>query len=38
VPAERQIDTGRGRALTHNLGGYLGEIVSFVSVLGVEDG
>jgi acetyl-CoA C-acetyltransferase len=31
---ERQIDILRGLALTHNLGGYPGEMVSFVSVLG----
>ncbi len=33
---ERQIDNGRGLALTHNLGGYPGEMVSFVSVVGTE--
>ncbi len=32
---ERQIDVSRGLALTHNLGGYPGEMVSFVSVVGV---
>jgi len=31
---ERQVDTARGLALTHNLGGYPGEMVSFISVLG----
>ena len=31
---ERQVDTSRGLALTHNLGGYPGEMVSFISVLG----
>ncbi len=31
---ERQVDVGRGLALTHNLGGYPGEMVSFISVLG----
>jgi acetyl-CoA C-acetyltransferase len=31
---ERQVDVSRGLALTHNLGGYPGEMVSFVSVLG----
>src|SRR5579864_8684289 len=31
---ERQVDVGRGLALTHNLGGYPGEMVSFVSVVG----
>jgi len=35
APAERQITTAdRGLALTHNLGGYPGEMVSFVSILG----
>lgn len=34
---DRQIDTkGRKLALTHNLGGYPGEMVSFVSVTGTE--
>ena len=28
----------RGLALTHNLGGYPGEMVSFVSILGTELG
>ncbi len=31
---ERQVDTSRGLALTHNLGGYPGEMVSFVSIVG----
>ena len=37
---ERQVDlaTGARRALTHNLGGYPGEMVSFVSILGTELG
>jgi acetyl-CoA C-acetyltransferase len=35
---ERQIDNGRRLALTHNLGGYPGEMVSFVSVVGTEPG
>ncbi len=35
---ERQIATDRKLALTHNLGGYPGEMVSFVSVLGTELG
>jgi len=35
---ERQIDNGRKLALTHNLGGYPGEMVSFVSVVGTELG
>ncbi len=33
---ERQISTDRTLALTHNLGGYPGEMVSFVSVVGTE--
>jgi acetyl-CoA C-acetyltransferase len=32
----RQVDVSRGLALTHNLGGYPGEMVSFVSVVGSE--
>ena len=38
---ERQIDTvaeGRKLALTHNLGGYPGEMVSFIAILGSELG
>jgi acetyl-CoA C-acetyltransferase len=31
---ERQIDVSRGKALIHNLGGYPGEMVSFVSIVG----
>ncbi len=41
APADRQIDTvaqGRDLALTHNLGGYPGEMVSFVSILGSQLG
>jgi len=38
APEERQIDTTRKLALTHNLGGYPGEMVSFVSILGTELG
>jgi acetyl-CoA C-acetyltransferase len=38
APPERQIDTNRSLALTHNLGGYPGEMVSFVSVVGLEPG
>jgi acetyl-CoA C-acetyltransferase len=35
APPERTIATAdRGYALTHNLGGYPGEMVSFVSILG----
>jgi acetyl-CoA C-acetyltransferase len=37
APEERRIRTAdRGYALTHNLGGYPGEMVSFVSILGNE--
>ena len=37
APADRRIpDTGRTLGLTHNLGGYPGEIVSFVGVFGTE--
>jgi len=36
APPERQIDTARSLALTHNLGGYPGEMVSFVSIMGTE--
>jgi acetyl-CoA C-acetyltransferase len=35
---ERQITTDRTLALTHNLGGYPGEMVSFVSIVGTELG
>ena len=39
APAERQISTrDRGLAMTHNLGGYPGEMVSFVSILGTQLG
>ena len=39
APAERQIsDTSRNLGLVHNLGGYPGEMVSFVSILGTEKG
>ncbi|MGR6997525.1 thiolase C-terminal domain-containing protein [Yinghuangia aomiensis] len=39
APAERRIpETGRKLALTHNLGGYPGEMVSFISILGNELG
>ena len=34
---ERQITTDRSLALTHNLGGYPGEMVSFISILGDRD-
>ncbi|NNE75043.1 MAG: acetyl-CoA acetyltransferase, partial [Acidimicrobiales bacterium] len=35
---ERQITTDRSLGLVHNLGGYPGEMVSFVSILGSELG
>ena len=39
APADRQIaTTDRGLAMTHNLGGYPGEMVSFVSVVGSQLG
>ena len=39
APPERRIDTAdRGLALTHNLGGYPGEMVSFVGIWGNELG
>ncbi len=38
APEERRVSNGRTLALTHNLGGYPGEMVSFVSVLGTEPG
>ena len=39
APAERQFsDTSRNLGLVHNLGGYPGEMVSFVSILGTEKG
>lgn len=38
APAERRVSTygSRSLALTHNLGGYPGEMVSFVSILGTD--
>ena len=36
APSDRQVHTDRSLALTHNLGGYPGEMVSFVSVVGSE--
>ncbi len=36
--ADRQIRTDRTLALTHNLGGYPGEMVSFISILGSQLG
>jgi acetyl-CoA C-acetyltransferase len=38
APEDRRIANDRTLALTHNLGGYPGEMVSFVSVLGTEPG
>ncbi len=39
APADRQIDTvDRGLGLTHNLGGYPGEMVSFVGIWGNRQG
>lgn len=38
APPERQIDAERGLALVHNLGGYPGEMVSFVGIVGTEPG
>ena len=38
APPERQIDVSRGLALTHNLGGYPGDMVSFISIMGTERG
>ncbi len=38
APEGRQIATDRTLALTHNLGGYPGEMVSFVSVVGTKLG
>ncbi|MBV8951718.1 MAG: acetyl-CoA acetyltransferase, partial [Actinobacteria bacterium] len=39
APEQRRITTAdRGLALTHNLGGYPGEMVSFISITGTERG
>jgi acetyl-CoA C-acetyltransferase len=38
APEARQIDLDRKLALTHNLGGYPGEMVSFVGIYGTELG
>ncbi len=38
APENRQIGNDRPLALTHNLGGYPGEMVSFVSVVGRDRG
>jgi acetyl-CoA C-acetyltransferase len=38
APEQRRVSNGRKLALVHNLGGYPGEMVSFVSVVGSELG
>jgi acetyl-CoA C-acetyltransferase len=38
APEDRRIGNDRSLALTHNLGGYPGEMVSFVSVVGRDQG
>jgi acetyl-CoA C-acetyltransferase len=38
APPERQIQTDRKLALSHNLGGYPGEMVSFIGIYGPELG
>ncbi|MBV8386140.1 MAG: acetyl-CoA acetyltransferase, partial [Acidimicrobiia bacterium] len=38
APPERALGNERKLALTHNLGGYPGEMVSFVSIVGTEKG
>ncbi len=38
APEDRRIANDRSLALTHNLGGYPGEMVSFVSIVGSEQG
>ncbi|MEO7158464.1 MAG: acetyl-CoA acetyltransferase [Vicinamibacterales bacterium] len=38
APPERQITTNKKLGLTHNLGGYPGEMVSFVGLFGAEQG
>jgi acetyl-CoA C-acetyltransferase len=38
APEQRRLGNDRKLALTHNLGGYPGEMVSFVSILGTELG
>jgi acetyl-CoA C-acetyltransferase len=38
APPERQITTTKKLGLTHNLGGYPGEMVSFVGIFGAEKG
>ena len=38
APEERRLANSRSLALTHNLGGYPGEMVSFVGIVGSELG
>jgi acetyl-CoA C-acetyltransferase len=38
APEDRRVANDRPLALTHNLGGYPGEMVSFVSIVGTERG
>ena len=38
APEDRRISNDRKLALTQNLGGYPGEMVSFVSIVGTEQG
>jgi len=38
APPERALGNDRRLALTHNLGGYPGEMVSFVAIVGTEKG
>ena len=38
APPERQIDNGKSLGLTHNLGGAPGACVSFVSIVGADEG
>ena len=38
APPERVLGNDRNLALTHNLGGYPGEMVSFVAIVGTEKG
>ena len=38
APEDRRIDNHRSLGVVHNLGGYPGEMVSFVSVVGTEPG
>jgi acetyl-CoA C-acetyltransferase len=38
APPDRQIDNGKKLGMVHNLGGYPGEMVSFVAIVGAEIG